>query len=222
MSKQGYGKNSGQFGYTDNRQFSDVKNFKSSGCVLSCCKSCSYCSFIRASTKERSKSRSLSEQNKACQRYFLCKSMSFCPSCSQCPQCCRRTDCRGTLTTVLPYLARNGCESSSGFSTEGWLFPPFQLEAPFDKGSFGSQWLHKSYQKPFPERVSARSHRETSSRKGGYQVICGFLQPAFSCPQTEQKVEANVRSEPVKSVFEGQLIQDGNPRDGYPYKHGNG
>ena len=36
---------------------------------------------------------------------------------------------------------------------------------------------------------------------------------AFSCPQTEQKVEANLRSESLKSVFEGQLIQDGNPRD---------
>ena len=144
---------------------------------------------------------------------MLCKSMSFCPSCAQCPQCCRRTDCRGTFTTVLAYLARNGCESSSGFSTEGWLFPPFQSEAPLDKGSFGSQWLRKSYQKPLPQRVSARSHRETGSRKGGYQVVSGFLQPAVSCPQTEQKVEANLRSEPVKSVFEGQFIQDGNSGD---------
>ena len=63
ISKQGYGKNSRlrQFGFTDNKQFSCVKGFKSPGCVLSCCKSCSYCSFTRASTKERSKSRSLSK-----------------------------------------------------------------------------------------------------------------------------------------------------------------
>ena len=71
---------------------------------------------------------------------ILCKSMSFCPSCPQCPQCCRRTYCRGTLTTVLAYLARNGCESSSGFSPEGWLFPPLQPKAHLDKGSLGSQW----------------------------------------------------------------------------------
>ena len=48
--------------------------------MLSCCKSCSYCSFTRASTKERSKTRSLSEQNKTCQRCMLCKSMPFSPS----------------------------------------------------------------------------------------------------------------------------------------------
>ena len=213
MSKQGYGKDSGQFGCTDNKQFSGVRDFKSPGCVLSCCKSCSYCSFTRASTKERSKSRSLSEQNKACQRCFFSKSMSFCPSCSQCPQCCRRTDCRGTIATVLVYLARNGCESSSGFGTEGWLFPSFQSEAPLDKGSFSPQWLRKSYQKPFPQRGFARFHRETGSGKGGYQVVSGFLQPAFSCPQTEQKVEANLRSKSVKSVFEGQFLQDGNSGD---------
>ena len=117
------------------------------------------------------------------------------------------------LTTVLTYLARNGCQSSSGFSPEGWLFPPLQPKVPLDKGSLGSQWLRKSYQKPFPQRVSVRSHTEAGSRKGGYQVVSGFLQPAFSCPQTEQKVETNLRSESVKSVFEGQLIQDGNPGD---------
>ena len=37
-----------------------------SGCVLSCCNSCS-CVYRRASTKERSKFRSLVEQNKACE-----------------------------------------------------------------------------------------------------------------------------------------------------------
>ena len=36
------------------------------------------------------------------------------------------------------YLARNGCESSSGFGTEGWLFPHFQSEAPLDKISLSS------------------------------------------------------------------------------------
>ena len=108
-----------KFNYTDSNKFTCVKDLKSPGCVLSCCKSCSYCSFTRASTRERSKSRSMSDQNKACQRCFLCKSMSFCPNCSQCPQCCRRTECRGKTSTVLAYLARNGCESSGGLSPEG-------------------------------------------------------------------------------------------------------
>ena len=82
--------------FKDNKSssFSDFKV----GCVLSCCYLCSYCTFTRASTKERINSRSFNEQNKACQRCMLCKSMCFCPSCSQCPQCCHRTECRGKVT----------------------------------------------------------------------------------------------------------------------------
>ena len=56
-------------------------------CILSCCQSCSFCLFPRATTKERYKSLCKSDRNKRCQKYFLCKSMSFCPSCSKCPQC---------------------------------------------------------------------------------------------------------------------------------------
>ena len=96
------------------------------GCVLSCCQSCSYCSFTRASAKERCKPRSLFEHNKSCQRCMLCRSMPFCPLCSQCPQCCRRTACRGKASTVLAYLAGNGCKSSGGFCSEGRLFLPFK------------------------------------------------------------------------------------------------
>ena len=104
------------------------------GCVLSCCKSCSYCSFTRTSTKERSKSRSLFEQNKACQRCFFCKSMLFCTNCSQCPQCCRRTECRGMTPKVLAYLAGNGCESSGSFCSKGRVYSAFQTETPSKAG----------------------------------------------------------------------------------------
>ena len=77
--------------------------------------------------------------------------------------------------------------------------------------------VHSGYANPTKSRslfrVSARSHRETGSGKSGYQIVSGFLQLAFSCPQTEQKMEANLRSKPVKSVFEGQFLQDGNSGD---------
>ena len=53
------------------------------------------------STKERIKSQSVIEQNKACQMCMLCKSMCFCPSCSQCLQCCHRTECRGESYKVF-------------------------------------------------------------------------------------------------------------------------
>ena len=96
------------------------------GCILSCCFSCSFCSFKRASAKERSKSRSLSEQNKACQRCMLYKFMPFCPVCSQCPQCCLRTECRGKTAKVLASLTKHGCESSGSLYPQGWLHSPFK------------------------------------------------------------------------------------------------
>ena len=181
--------------------------------MLSCCKSCSYCSFTRASTKERSKSRSMSEQNKTCRRCFLCKSMSFCPNCSQCPQCCRRTECRGKVTKVLAYLTRNGCESSDGFCSERRVYPTVQTETPFDKVSFGSQWLRKSYQNPFSKRSSAQSHRKTGIGKNGGHVVSGFLQSTLSCPKTQQKMEANLGSKSIEPILEDQYFQDGNSGD---------
>ena len=64
---------------SDSKQGSSVQTRESSGCVLSCCQSCSFCSFTRASAKERSKPRQLSEQNKVCQKCFLCRSLCFAP-----------------------------------------------------------------------------------------------------------------------------------------------
>ena len=113
----------------------------------------------------------------------------------------------------MAYLARNGCESSGGFCTEGRLFPSLQSQTSLNKSPFGSQWLRKSYQKPFPQRGVDQSHRKAGNRKSGYQVLPGFLQPALSCPQAEQKMETNFGSKSVKPVLEDQYLQDGNPGD---------
>ena len=107
------------FRNNNSSKFSDCKV----GCVLQCCLTCSFCTFTQASTKERIKSRSVSEQNKVCQRCMLCKSMLFCPSCSQ---CCHRTECRGKTTQLLASLAENGCKSSGGICLERGLHPSVQ------------------------------------------------------------------------------------------------
>ena len=159
------------------------------------------------------KSRSYSEQNKACQRCMLCKSMSFCPSCSQCPQCCHRTECRGKVTKVLASLARNGRKSSGDFCLEGGSHPSVQTETPFDKVSHSSEWLCKPSKEPVLKGSLTKSHEQVSSRKGGYQVVSGFLQPAFPCPQTKQKMETNLGPESVKLVPQYQYLQDGNSGD---------
>ena len=50
-------------------------------CVLkNCCNSCSYCCWSRAAAKERPKSRSLSDRNKACKKCFFCLSVPPVPN----------------------------------------------------------------------------------------------------------------------------------------------
>ena len=58
----------------------------------------------------------------------VCCVNRFCPKCAQCPQCCRRTECRGQTSKVLAYLARDGCESSGGLCSTGWLHSPLQTK----------------------------------------------------------------------------------------------
>ena len=114
--------------------------------------------------------------------------MCFCPICSQCPQCCRWTDCRGTVTTVVAYLARNGCESSGGLCTEGRLFPPLQSETSLDKISFDSQWLRKSYQKPFPQRGFAKSGKgKLVVEKVVIKSSLAFYNQLFLVPKPNRK-----------------------------------
>ena len=198
---------------SDSNQTSCSKDGKSAACVLSCCQSCLYCSFTRASTKERSKPRQLSEQNKACQSCMLCKSMCFCPNCVQCPQCCRRTECRWQALTVLAYLARNGCESSGGICPKGWLHTSLQKQAPFNKDPFDSKRLCKSNQKHVPKRRPGQSHAQVGSRKGCCQVLPGLLQPTFSSSQTQQEMEANLRFKSAQLVPQYRYLQNGNSGD---------
>ena len=136
--------------------------------------------------------------------------MPFCPLCSQCPQCCRRTGCWGKSSTVLAYLARNGCKSSGGFCSEGRLLPSFQTETTFDKVPLGSKWLRQSRQKSVPNRGLEKPHRKVGSQKSGCQVAPCLVQANILSPQAKRDLETNFRSKPTKSVFAEQYLQDGN------------
>ena len=136
--------------------------------------------------------------------------MPFCPLCSQCPQCCRRTACRGKASTVLAYLAGNGCKSSGGFCSEGRLLPSLQTEATVDKVPLSSEWLRQPRQKSVPNRGLKKPHRKVGSRKSGCQVVPCLLQPTILSPQAERDLETNPRPKPAKTVFAEQHIQDGN------------
>ena len=94
-------------------KFKDNHSFT---CILSCCKSCSFCR--RVTAKERCKSRS-SKLNKVCERCFLCKSIEFCTKCHQCPTCCTKSTCRGQITPVLGKLGNLRGQSQSVNSPQG-------------------------------------------------------------------------------------------------------
>ena len=138
----------------DSRQFSvrftqssnDIK-FKSSKCILSCCQSCSFCLFPRATTKERYKSLYSKDRNKRCQRCFLCKSMSFGPTCSKCPQCCPKSGCRGQVTEVLASMAHTGCEYKGGLNFEKGIHATLQNPTTSDPVPCDQEWLCSTREK---------------------------------------------------------------------------
>ena len=181
-----------------------------SGCVLSCCNSCSFCSYHRASAKERSKSRTSVEKNKACEQCFLCRSMSFCPKCSRCPQCCARWSCRRPSSKVLASLAKVRRKPSSSVHFKGGLQPALQIKTSSHQGSNHSEQLCQSGQKPFPQRGIDLSPRKVGSRAGPGPVFSSLLQPAVFSTQTGKQVEAYFRSESVEQVPQNRHIQDGN------------
>ena len=117
------------------------------------------------------------------------------------------------VTKVLASLARNGCKSSGDFCLERGLHPSVQTETPFDKVSYSLEWLCKPSKEPVLKGRLTESHKQVGSRKGGYQVVSGFLQPAFPCPQTKQKMETNLGPESVELIPQYQYLQDGNSGD---------
>ena len=202
---------------------SSLKKTKSKlGCKLSCCMSCSYCFFSRAPAKERSKSRSLLQQNKACQRCMLCRSLPFCPSCSQCPQCCSRTECRGQAPRVLASLANHGFKSSGSLYPQGGLRFAFQTKTRLNQIPSGSKWLCKPNQKHVSQGSSCKSHEKVGSGKGSCQVLPGLLQPSFPGPQTQRQVEADPRFESIEPFSQHRHLQDGNSRNNSVVLEGRG
>ena len=95
-------------------KFKDKNSFN---CILSCCKSCSFCR--RVAAKERHKSRS-SKGNKICEKCFLCKSLEFCKKCHKCPTCCTKSTCRGQIT---PVLGKMGSPKVLAVLSEGYILP---------------------------------------------------------------------------------------------------
>ena len=192
------------------KDFSSDTKFTFSKCVLSCCRSCSFCLFPRATAKERFKSLYTKEKNKRCERCFLCKSMSFCPTCSKCPQCCPKFGCRGQTAKVLASLAQSGGESKGGLDFTRGIHATLQNQTTSDPIPGDQEWLCSPRQKQSLVSGGNRPHKQVGSRKGHHQILPGLLQPPLSGAKTESEMETYLGPQPSQSLFETRHLQNGN------------
>ena len=183
-------------------------------CILyKCCQSCSFCNYSRATAKERFKTRSKYEVNKACQRCFLCRSLSFCPLCSKCPTCCHKNQCWGKTPELLASLAKVGFKSQGSFPSQGRLLSSFQGKATSQPLSLDCEQIRKPFQKQGPGRSSVVPKAKASSGKGGGQVLAGFLQPTLPSAKTQRTMASDLGSKPTQPLSVNGHFQDGNSGD---------
>ena len=192
------------------KQSSADTKFKFSKCVLSCCRSCSFCLFPRATAKERYKSLYSKDRNKRCQRCFLCKSMSFCPTCSKCPQCCPKFGCRGQTAEVLASLAHTGGESKGGLDFARGIYATLQNQATSDPIPGDQEWLCSPREKQGLVPSIDRTHKQAGGRKGGNKILPGLLQPPLSGTKIQPQMKAYLGPQPSKPVLETRHLQNGN------------
>ena len=180
-------------------------------CKLTCCRSCTLCN--RAVRKQRHKSLSGSNGNKACETCLLCKSLSLCSNCSKCPSCCRRSTCGGPSATVLAGLALPGCKPKSSFNSSGRVQPTLQRETSSHKVTGHCQWIHKPSQKQTHKRLLTGTPSETGGRKGNNSILPGLLQPFVSSSKAQPQMEAYPRFKSVELLPSNLIFQDGDTRD---------
>ena len=186
-------------------KFKDKNSFT---CILSCCKSCSFCR--RVTGKERCKS---SNFNKVCERCFLCKSIEFCTKCHKCPTCCTKSTCRGQITPVLGKIGSPRGQPQSVNSPQGRVHITLSVPTKSDKNSHNNKLLCKSPQEQLPVGGIASAFRQKCCRIGSKSTVPGVLQPAIFGTQTQQPVETYLGSRQTQHLFENTVIQNGDPGD---------
>ena len=80
---------------------------KQNKCVISCCRSCTFCNKWEKFASSRRMSLIRNFKNKVCEKCFFCRSLCFCPLCNQCPQCCICTASGRSSPRVLAKMAQN-------------------------------------------------------------------------------------------------------------------
>ena len=128
------------------------------------------------------------------------------PSVSNVPNAVSKQNVGGRLQSFWQVWQNMGSNPRVVYP-QGGLHSSLQTKAPFDKVPLDSKRLLKSNQEHVPKGSPYKSHKQVGSRKGGGQVVPGFLQPSFSGSQIKQKMEANLRSESSQFIPQHRYLQ---------------
>ena len=183
-------------------------NFK---CILSCCKSCTYCKMI--TTKERLKSKYCSTSEiKICERCFLYWSLEFCPQCYKCPNCCSRSNCRGKTAPVLGILWCPRGWSKGHKNPQRRLHSPLPDLAKSDKVTNHQKLLCKFHRNCYLTEALHSLMKKKGSRTGWKSEISGGFQPTIFGTKAQQSVETYPRPQQSKPFPQGREIQNGDTK----------
>ena len=166
-----------------------------------CCNSCFYCCWSRAATKERPKSRSLSDRNKACQKCFFCLSLSFCPSCTKCvlnvPSVAESPPVGGRLQSFSEtWLSLGSNPRVVSILKDGYNLP-FKMRPPLTR----SPMIVSGYANP---------HRNKYFKEALQSLI---TKQAVHSSQTKQQMASNLGFEQTQSFPPLGNFQNRNSRD---------
>ena len=133
--------------------------------------------------------------------------------CYKCPNCCRKSTCRGKVTSVLGEMGSSGFESKSSHNTERGLHPPFLVQTQPNQVTNCHKQLCQPTKTvpPFGGTVSADEQK--CSRTGSKPKLTGVLQPSIFGTQTQQLVETGPGPEHLEHLPKHRVVQNGDPRD---------
>ena len=179
------------------------------GCVLSCCRSCSFCKYHRASPQKKGirpvPSVKEIKHVKGVSCVNPCLSAQVVESA---PHVVKELGVGGRLQSFWLKWQKLGANPRVvSILKEGYV-PPFRMRPPLTR--FPLEWLCKPGKEPVSKRGLDCFDRKVGSRKSDCSDVLSFLQPVVPGPKAQQKVETHSGSQSIECVSPTGYFQDGN------------
>ena len=204
-----------QFKTSDSSQDSVVSKDSNSdtdckfGCVLSCCKSCAFSKYHRATTKERYKSRSLAEKNKHVKGVPCCSA----PLVHNVPSVANEINVGGRLQKIWQTWEDLGSNPTVvSILKEGYALP-FKIRLPLTRSPLNVSWYADPVKNRYFKEALLTLLDKLVVEKVVVQASLAFFNRLFCGPKTQQQMETHFGPRSTKSVSKPRHLQDGNPGD---------